>query len=84
MVHGTDDKSNPPRPLRHYPMTTVVTAFTTNLAWEMTQMRAYRELEGQPWWETVGTCAVAAGADVLLTLVPYGAGAVVTRNFRWT
>lgn len=46
-------------------------------------MRAYRELESQPWLDTLGGCTLAALGDVLLTLIPYTVAAIMSRNARW-
>lgn len=83
MVEPKTNRSATAPQWRRYLGTSAVTAFTTNLVWEMTQMRAYRDLASQPWWDTLGRCTVAAGADVLLTLIAYGIGTVVSRNTRW-
>ena len=49
----------------------------------MTQMRAYRELDVQPWWETAARCTGASFADVFLTLLCYGVGAAASRDVHW-
>ena len=63
--------------------TTSATAFVLNWSWEMSQMRAYRDLESKPWQYTLVTCMVAAVGDVVLTLLAYGVCAALARNFRW-
>lgn len=61
----------------------VIVAFGLNWLWEMAQMRAYVEMAGRPWQETVWPCAVASLGDVALTLVVYGIVALATGRMRW-
>lgn len=78
------NRSATARQWRTYLIVTVVVAFGANLIWEMAHMRAYRELESQPWRETLAGCAAAALGDVVLTWIPFALGAVVSRSLRWT
>lgn len=68
---------------RRYFTTATAVAFVTNWIWEMAHMRAYRELESEPWSETLAGCTGAALGDVLLTWIPFAIGAIVSRNARW-
>ena len=70
--------------LKRYLAALLVAAFAMNWLWEMAQMSAYAEMAGRPWGETLLTCTVAGFGDALVTLVVYAAGALVTRNWRWT
>lgn len=83
MNNSGKNRSAMARQWRVYFVVSAATAFGANLIWEMTQMRSYRELEVQPWWETLAGCTAAAGADVLLAFIPYVVGAALSRNARW-
>jgi len=74
------------RQWRTYAVAAGVTAFAANWVWEMAHMRTGRELEIQPWLQTIPMCTVAASGDVILTVVPYVCGALIAWNARlaWT
>ncbi|HEY2933731.1 MAG TPA: hypothetical protein VGK99_18500 [Acidobacteriota bacterium] len=44
------------------------TGFILNLLWEMTHMRAYAEMAGRPWIETLPRCTLASLGDAVTTL----------------
>ncbi|CAN5410713.1 hypothetical protein BH20ACI2_BH20ACI2_05690 [soil metagenome] len=53
-----------------------------NWIWETAQISFYAE-SGKSWLVKILGCTLAAVGDALLTLLAYGFGALVTRNWRW-
>lgn len=72
-----------PRSFWSFLVVLCLTAFALNWVWEMAQMRAYVEMAGRSWQETVPRCTVATLGDVVLTLAVWGVAALAAGRLRW-
>ena len=58
-------------------------SFVLNWLWEMMQMRAYVEMAGREWQDTLLSCTLATLGDVAVTFAVWAIGALAAADVRW-
>ena len=69
--------------LRSYVAALLAVSFAVNWVWEVVQMAAYAPAEGLSRAEEFLVCTLASVGDAALTLLVFGAAAVVKRPRQW-